>query len=374
MISIFGDCELDAARCELRRAGATVTVEAKVFKVLVHLIVHRERVVTKDELLEHFWPGAFVSEPALTRCLTKVRQAVHDDRLSQRIIKTVRGHGYRFVAEVSACSQVPAALPEQASTLACPPLLTAPIPLVADGPTTHSVLPMECKDVTVLVAGLRGATALAQAVDAEVLYDTLQPALALMRGEVERFGGVVIHRTGFHLTALFGTPIAQEDHAIRALHAALGMQRVFAAYADELQRTQAVALDMGMGVAGATVAIGMQQDEMSLDYTAQGFAVYLADRLQALATNNTIHVSEALQQQALGFFRFKDLGEVLSPRGRPACARLCVLSPGTGHFPVGSILTATHVEVSRARARDRCAVYALGQGTPWSRPGRGALW
>lgn len=99
MISVFGDCELDAERCELRHAGAAVTVEPKVFKVLTHLIVHHDRVVTKDEILERFWPGAFVSESALTRCLTKVRRAVHDDHLSQRVIKTARDHGYRLVLE-----------------------------------------------------------------------------------------------------------------------------------------------------------------------------------------------------------------------------------------------------------------------------------
>jgi DNA-binding winged helix-turn-helix (wHTH) protein len=86
----FGDCEFDAERCELRCAGQPVQVEPKVFKVLAHLITHRHRVVPKDELLEHFWPGTFISESALTQCLTKVRKAVQDDNVSQRIIKTVR--------------------------------------------------------------------------------------------------------------------------------------------------------------------------------------------------------------------------------------------------------------------------------------------
>src|SRR5512134_1265245 len=76
MIYRFGDHELDAQRCELRCAGQQVAVEPKVFEVLVYLIEHRDRVVTKEELLEQCWSGTFVSEAALTRCLAKVRKTV----------------------------------------------------------------------------------------------------------------------------------------------------------------------------------------------------------------------------------------------------------------------------------------------------------
>ena len=106
-----------------------------------------------------------------------------------------------------------------------------------------------------------------------------------------------------------------------ALHAALGIQQAFAAYAEELWRTQAITLDMRMGVAAGTVAIGVHQNDRCLDYTSQGFALYLADRLQALATGSTLHVSEAIQQRALGFFRFKNLGvccPVWHPRALPS--------------------------------------------------------
>jgi DNA-binding winged helix-turn-helix (wHTH) protein len=178
MLYIFEDCELDAARYELRCAGETVTVEPKVFKVLAYLLMHRARVVTKDELLECFWPGTFMSESALTRCLTKVRRVVHDDSVSQRVIKTVRGHGYRFVAAVAVRTSAPPA----ASVPASPPEPAPPSsPLVVtDMPGTHSVVQGERKPVTVLVAGLKGVTVLAQAVDAEVLYDLLHRAATLM--------------------------------------------------------------------------------------------------------------------------------------------------------------------------------------------------
>jgi DNA-binding winged helix-turn-helix (wHTH) protein len=108
MIYIFGDYEFDDTRYELRRAGESVAIEPKAFKVLAHLIQHRDRVVTKAELLERLWPGVFVSESALTRCLARVRQALHDEGPGQRVIRTIRGHGYRFVASIATRATEPA--------------------------------------------------------------------------------------------------------------------------------------------------------------------------------------------------------------------------------------------------------------------------
>src|SRR5262245_54286285 len=98
MIYHFGACVLDAERYELQRAGEVVAIEPKVFQVLVYLIRHRDRVVTRDELLEYCWPGTFVSEAALTQCLARARKAVGDHRGGPPLIKTVHGQGYRFVA------------------------------------------------------------------------------------------------------------------------------------------------------------------------------------------------------------------------------------------------------------------------------------
>jgi class 3 adenylate cyclase len=308
MLYDFGDYELDAARCELRRAGETVAVEPKVFKVLAYLLAHRHRVVTKDELLERFWPGAFTSESALTRCLTKARQAVHDDSVSQCVIKTVRGHGYRFAAAVAVQTSDPAAAPVPASPPEPTPSASIPIPVATNSLHTHSVVSGERKQVTVLVAGLKGVPVLAQAVDAEVLYELLNRASTLMQEEIQRLDGLVIQGSGEHLTALFGAPMAHEDHPIRALHAALGLQQALAGYADELQRTRAITLDVGVGIHTGPVVVGTSDNDTRPGYTAQGFAIYLAERLQALASGGAICVSAAVQQQAAGFFRFDDRG------------------------------------------------------------------
>src|SRR5918999_3776386 len=101
MIYIFADdYELDPPRYELRYAGKLVKLEPQVFNVLVYLIQHRDRVVSKDELLEQLWPGRFVSEATLTSRVMAARRAVGDRGREQRLIQTVHGRGYRFIAAV----------------------------------------------------------------------------------------------------------------------------------------------------------------------------------------------------------------------------------------------------------------------------------
>jgi len=96
----FGDCELSVERIELRRAGQIVDMEPQVFDVLAYLLRHRERVVPKTELLDQIWGNRFVSESALSSRIKSARRAVGDTGRDQRIIKTVYGRGYRFVADV----------------------------------------------------------------------------------------------------------------------------------------------------------------------------------------------------------------------------------------------------------------------------------
>src|SRR5262247_2819458 len=100
MVHHFGDCELDRELYQLRRRGRLVKLEPKVFDVLVHLLEHRDRVVTKAELLDALWPGEALSESVLPRAIAAARRAVGDTRSKARVIETVHGRGYRFVAEL----------------------------------------------------------------------------------------------------------------------------------------------------------------------------------------------------------------------------------------------------------------------------------
>src|SRR5215468_9898859 len=97
----FGDCELSVERIELRRAGRIVDLEPQVFDVLAYLLRHRERVVPKTELLDQIWGNRFVTDSALSSRIKSARRAVGDTGRDQRIIKTIHGRGYRFVADVN---------------------------------------------------------------------------------------------------------------------------------------------------------------------------------------------------------------------------------------------------------------------------------
>src|SRR5436190_23692086 len=102
MIYAFGDCELDTDLYVLRRAHQVVHLSPKVFQVLIYLLEHRDRVIDKDELCEQVWPEQFIADATLESTLRAVRQAVGDSGHAQGVIRTLRGHGYRFVAPIMA--------------------------------------------------------------------------------------------------------------------------------------------------------------------------------------------------------------------------------------------------------------------------------
>jgi pimeloyl-ACP methyl ester carboxylesterase/DNA-binding winged helix-turn-helix (wHTH) protein len=96
----FADFILDTRRCELRQRGEPCHLEPQVYAVLCHLLEHRDRVVGKDELLDHIWGHRFVTPGTLNSRIKALRQALGDDGSAQRVIRTVRGRGFRFVADV----------------------------------------------------------------------------------------------------------------------------------------------------------------------------------------------------------------------------------------------------------------------------------
>ena len=117
MLYHFHGFELDDRLYQLHRAGKLIKLEPKVFDVLAYLLHHRDRVVSKDELLDKLWPGQVVSETALTRCITAARKAVRDDGVKQKVIETQHGRGYRFIAAVTEEAEEPQAPPEDIKAL-----------------------------------------------------------------------------------------------------------------------------------------------------------------------------------------------------------------------------------------------------------------
>ena len=105
MIYEFGEFALDTRRCELRQAGRLAHLEPQVYAVLCHLLEHRDRVVTRDELLDQVWGHHFVTPATLNTRIKALRHALGDDGDAQRMIRTVRGRGFRFVDEVRVLAQ-----------------------------------------------------------------------------------------------------------------------------------------------------------------------------------------------------------------------------------------------------------------------------
>jgi DNA-binding winged helix-turn-helix (wHTH) protein len=97
---VFADYELDTQLYELRHAGQPCPLEPQVFNVLLYLIQHRDRVVTRDELLAQLWPNQFISEVTLNHRVMAARKAIGDSGRAQRCIQTLHRRGYRFIAEV----------------------------------------------------------------------------------------------------------------------------------------------------------------------------------------------------------------------------------------------------------------------------------
>src|SRR2546427_6233233 len=105
---IFGEWTLDTQRAELCRAGEVRRLRRKAFQVLVYLLAHPDRVVSKQELCEQVWPQQFISDAALESTIKAVRQAIGDSGRGQRLIQTVYGQGYRFLAAVEARAEAAA--------------------------------------------------------------------------------------------------------------------------------------------------------------------------------------------------------------------------------------------------------------------------
>jgi class 3 adenylate cyclase len=149
--------------------------------------------------------------------------------------------------------------------------------------TTRAALEGERKILTVLFTDVSGFTALSERLDPEDVHDLMDRAFELMLDEVHRYEGTVNQFLGDGLMALFGAPIAHEDHAVRAIHAALGIRRALAGHRDLLRATRGIEFQVRMGVNTGPVVVGSIGNNLRMDYTAVGDTTNLAARLLALA-------------------------------------------------------------------------------------------
>ena len=166
----------------------------------------------------------------------------------------------------------------------------------------------ERKTVTALFADIKGSTELMHDLDPEEARAIVDPVLQLMMDAVHRYGGYVAQSTGDGIFALFGAPIAHEDHPQRALHAALAMQKELRRYADRLRVEGKIPVEARVGVNTGEVVVRTIETGGHTEYTPVGHVTNLAARMQTAAPSGSIAASEATQRLCEGYFEFRTLG------------------------------------------------------------------
>jgi class 3 adenylate cyclase len=175
---------------------------------------------------------------------------------------------------------------------------------------SKTALEGERKQVTVLFADMKGSTELLADRDPEEARKILDPVLERMMEAVHRYEGTVNQVMGDGIMALFGAPLAHEDHAVRACYADLRMQAAVRRYTEELRRAQGVEVQIRVGVNSGDVVVRSIGSDLRKDYTAVGQTTHLAARMEQLAAPGSIRLTAETLHLAEGFVQVNPLGPV----------------------------------------------------------------
>jgi len=248
MIYSFKDFVLDTQCYELRRAGEPCKVEPKAFDLLVYLIHHRDRAVTRDELFEHVWTGEFISDAVLSHHVMVARRAVGDDGRAQRVIKTVHGRGYRFIAAVGdAADATPAA---HADGVDPADIVTEP------SAASQNVLAGEHVFGTVLCVILDHVPRLSEQLTFNALQRLRQTFFIISQDVIQQHDGGAQFYGADGILAVFGVPANQSDHARRGLAAAVALRQRFRDATANPEGLPPIAYSVSQGLHTGPVAVG----------------------------------------------------------------------------------------------------------------------
>ena len=379
---LFESFRLDPVNACLWWGAEAVILTPKTFDVLHYLVRHAGRLVTKDELLDAVWPETAVSDAVVRMAISTLRKALADTAQTPRFIATVPRRGYRFVAAVTRAE--PPVTPRAGEL----PPMTSPPPRHENGPLAHAqtalaeqshtaraALEGERKQVTVLFADITDSLALIRTLDPEAAQQLLDPALQRMMDAIHHYAGTVNQVLGDGLMALFGAPLAHEDHALRACYAALAMQAALREYATEVHRTHGVALQIRVGLNSGEVVVRALRNDVQLEYSAVGPTTHLAARMEQVAAPGTIVLTVATGRLVEGLVRLKTLGPV-PVKGLPEpldVSELLGVSALQGRFQAAvargltrlvgreAALASVHQALERAAAGQGQVVAVLGE-------------
>jgi class 3 adenylate cyclase/tetratricopeptide (TPR) repeat protein len=242
------------------------------------------------------------------------------------------------------CGECGAGLVPEAVTKSVPPESYTPKHLAEKILTSKAALEGERKQVTVLFADLKGSMEVLADRDPEEARKLLDPVLEHMMEAVHRFEGTVNQVMGDGIMALFGAPIAHEDHAVRACYAALRMQSSIKRYAEEVQRTAGVAIQIRVGLNAGEVVVRSIGSDLHMDYTAVGQTTHLAARLEQMAMAGSILVTGGVLRLVEAYVEVRPLGAV-PVKGMVEPVEIYELT-GTG-------VARTRLEAARARGLSR---------------------
>jgi class 3 adenylate cyclase len=162
---------------------------------------------------------------------------------------------------------------------------------------------------TALFADIKGSMELMEDLDPEEARAIIDPALKLMMEAVRRYDGYIVQSTGDGIFALFGAPVAHEDHPQRALYAALRLQEAAGKYSAQLVADGCTPLEARVGInTGEVVVRTLTIDDAHAEYTPIGHTANLASRMQAIAPTGSIAITEQTRRLVEGFFQVKSLG------------------------------------------------------------------
>jgi DNA-binding winged helix-turn-helix (wHTH) protein len=334
MIYAFGEYELDTACYELRCLGKRLPIEPKAFDLLAYLVQQRGRAVSKDELLEHVWPQQFVSEGALLYCIKAVLKSIGDSGRDQRLIKTIHGRGYRFIAPVEEyLRQSP---PEDTVEIVRPQCRSDNIP----ASVTQSAPNATRRQLTILYCHVLLSPVHTGRVDPVELGDIRQEAHDVCANVIRRFDGYVAQSLGDGLMVYFGYPYTHEDDAPRAVRTGLKIVQELGALATSLEQEASIQLAVQVGIHTGSMVIGVRGDSLQRESPFLGEAPTIAAQLHSLAAANTVAISQATCKLVEGYFVCQPLGVfVLEEPSQPL----------TVYRVQQEIVTHSRFEVARAK-------------------------
>ena len=229
----------------------------------------------------------------------------------QRVAQDEEGEVLVWAGDGAASSQRTDTPPQaQSPSTYTPPHLAERIRAEQQAMESRGAANGERKTITALFADLKGSTALIEGLDPEDARAIIDPALQLMMDAVHRYDGYVAQALGDGIFALFGAPIAHEDHPQRALYAALRMQEEMRGYSDRLRLSGGAPLQMRVGInTGEVVVRSIRKDDLHTDYVPVGHSTNIAARMEQMANPGSIVVTEYTHRLTDGYFAFHALGE-----------------------------------------------------------------